>query len=397
MGGLRVVVLFSGGGAPGMNALLRSIVRLGRNRHRAVVFGARNGFAGLVSAASRVESGQVTEAVLLGELESPINLPGPLQADQDLVRLDYGSVSGPRGRGGTILGTATCAGFQAPDVRRGVVSLLKSLNVNALVVCGGDGSLNGASLLASESDLMVVGIPVTIDDDLPMTEMALGVDTALNNLNRAVENSHGAAVGRHRIRVLEVMGRHSGGLARMAALVLGAEIVVTPEGGPMTMEKIRAIAQRLERSLLRGGGEAVVLVAAGVSLDPSLAEEGEANAAVRLARELEKLFQRDRSLFPGLEVQAAMLDHLHRAWSPSIADRLLAARFAEAAWEAISRPNERSGVLGLRHGSILLQDFHVPFDVERIEAAQKLSRLQTDLGKSWTEFTATPATEHRPN
>ena len=112
MGGLRVVVLFSGGGVPGMNALLRSIVRLGRNRHWAVIFGARNGFAGLVSAASRVESGQVTDAMLLGELESPIDLAGPLQADQDLVRLDSGSVSGPLGRVGMFLRTPPWLGFR---------------------------------------------------------------------------------------------------------------------------------------------------------------------------------------------------------------------------------------------------------------------------------------------
>lgn len=121
------------------------------------------------------------------------------------------------------------------------------------------------------------------------------------------------AVSHRRIRVVEVMGRHSGGLARMAALGLGAAIVVTPEGGPMTMEKIRAIAQRLERSMLEAGGETVVLVAAGVGLDPSLAEEGEASATVRLARGLEELFQRGGSRFPGLEVQAAELDHFHRA------------------------------------------------------------------------------------
>ena len=103
MGGLRVVVLFGGVGAPGMNALLRSVVRLGLNRHRANVFGARDGFAGLVRAASRLESGLVNEASLLGEIEGHASLTGLLRSDHDIFRLTHGSVSGLLGRGGTRL------------------------------------------------------------------------------------------------------------------------------------------------------------------------------------------------------------------------------------------------------------------------------------------------------
>jgi len=380
----RVVVLFSGGDAPGMNALLRAVVRLGLSRHKADVLGAKDGYSGLVRTARRVGAGQLSLQTLINEIDTHEGLVGVGDASQDLVRLDHASVSGLLSRGGIVLGASRCPEFRVPKVRRQVVDLLESLGVGSLIVCGGDGSLAAAGCLAAESGLKVVGIPATIDNDLPMTEKAVGVDTAVNTLTWAVAHFADTAVSHPRIMVLGVMGRNSGELARMAALASGVEIVVTPERGALTMDKIQGIAQRLERGMIRAHRHAIVLVAEGVGLDRDLAHQGDSNPTMRLAHELQAYFRREGSPFPGMEARGCVLGHLQRGGSTSVADRILAAQFAEAAWETIANRWETSGVLGLRNGSILLQDFdfRLPIDRERAEAAQKLYQLQKDVSKT---------------
>ncbi len=375
----RAAILFSGGGSPGMNAFLRHLVRLGLNRHGALVLGAKDGFAGLVRTARRLESGETTLATLKSRIDTHDGLLGFGDSSSDLVRLDHASVSGLLGRGGIILGASRCRDFHDPAVRRQVIDLLDSLKVQAVIVCGGDGSLAGANCLANESDLRVVGIPATIENDLPMTEMALGVDTAVNTLTWAVGHFADRVISQHRITVLEVLGRHSGELARMAALASGVEIVVSPERGMLTADMIQRIAERLERRLLRGRRHAIVLVTEGVELDPALDQQADAKATPRLVRELQVYFSRAGSLFPDLEARACLLGELQRGGPPSVADRILAARFAEAAWEAIISPGEPSGVLGLQNGSVLLQDFEGPVDPERIEFGQRFHQLQKDV------------------
>ena len=379
----RVAILFSAGDSPGMNPLLRNVVRLGLNRHCAQVLGVKDGFTGLVRAAGEIESGQLTVARYQEEIDTHPGLAGIHRADQHLVLLDHASVSGLLGRRGIMLGASRCPEFHEPAVRRQVARLLEALGIRAVIVCGGDGSLAARVAWQTRVTLRVVGIPATIDNDLPMTELALGVDTAVNTLAWSVGHFADTAVSHHRIMVLEVMGRNSGELARMAALASGAEIVVTPERGALTMDKIQGIAQRLERGLLRGRRHAIVLVAEGVVLDRSLAHQGDTNPTMRLTRDLQAYFRRDGSTFPKLEARACVLGHLQRGGSPTVADRILAARFAEAAWEVITSPGESSGVLGLRNGVILLQDFEDSSDPERTEAVEKLYRLQKDVSKVW--------------
>jgi 6-phosphofructokinase 1 len=377
----RVAILFSGSDSPGMNALLRNLVRLGLNRHGAEILGVRDGYAGLVRTFRRIYTGESTVAEVQEQLDTHPGLAGIHKANQDLVVMDHASVSGLLGRGGIMLGASRCTEFHEVEVRRRVVGLLEKLGVRAVIVCGGDGSLAGASCLANESELRVVGIPATIDNDMPVTEMALGVDTAVNTLTWAVGHFADTAANHHRIMILEVMGRNSGELARMAALASGAEIVVTPERGALTLEKMQGIAQRLERGMIQGRRHPIVLVAEGVILDPSLAHHGDTNPTMRLTRELQAYFCREGSRFPRLEARGCVLGHLQRGGSPSVADRILAARFAEAAWEVLTSPTEDSGVLGLCNGSMILHDFEVLIDPERAEAVEKLYRLQKDVSK----------------
>jgi 6-phosphofructokinase 1 len=377
----RVVVLFSGGDAPGMNALLRAVVRLGRNRYEADVLGGKDGYAGLVRSARRLESGELTLATLSNEIDTHHGLEGVGRATLDLVRLDQASVSGLLCRGGIMLGSSRCPEFRQPEVRRSVIDLLERLGVGAVIVCGGAGSLLGAAHLALESSLQVVGIPATIDNDLEATEVALGFDSAVNTLAWAVGHVADTAINHHRIMVLEVMGQNSGALARLAALASGAEIVVTPERGPLTEARMLGIGQRLERAMHKGRRHAIVLVAEGVALDRSLGTQGPASATVWLAPKLQAFFRRAGSPFPEVEARASVLGHLQRGGAPSCADRILAVRFAAAAWQAIASPLERSGVLGVRGGEILLQDFQATPDLERAETAQQLYQLQKDVSR----------------
>ena len=379
----RVAILFSGDDTPGMNPYLRHFVRLGLNRHGIEVLGIKDGYSGLVNLARRVESGQSTVATCLKDIDTHKGLSGVDRADQSLVLLDHRSVSGLLSRGGIMLGASRCPDFLDPEVRRQAAGLLEDLGVRRAVVVLRRRRLarRGKRSWANESSLRVVGIPASIDNGMPMTEMALGVDTAVNTLAWAVAHLAGTAVNHHRIMVFEVMGKKSGDLTRMAALASGAEIVVTPERGPLTAAKILSIAQRLERGMLLGRRHSIVLVAEGVALDPLLTEHGERTPTIRLASELEAYFRREESRFPDLEARACVLGPLVCGGSPSVADRILAARFAEAAWLVISSRRERSGVLGLRHGSILLQDFHGWHDPERIEAAERLYRLQKDVSR----------------
>lgn len=267
-----VFVLFSGGDAPGMNAFLRAVVRLGLNRHKIAVLGVRDGYRGLVRTARMIDGDPEAIVRLKQDISNTTGRAGLINAQQHIIQMDHASVSGIMGKGGTILGSARCLEFLDPSVRAGVYSLLKQLDARAIIVVGGDGSLSGARCIADESDIPIIGVPATIDNDLQFTEMALGVDTAVHTLVWAVDHFIDTARSHRRVMVLETMGRESGDLARMAALASGAEMVITPEPGPLTQAQIEALAARIEGGMTRGRGHAIVLVAEGVKFDTPDAE-----------------------------------------------------------------------------------------------------------------------------
>lgn len=362
-----IAVVFSGGDSPGMNPLLRFLVRLGLNRHGARIVGIKDGFAGLVRTCNRITRGDLNVANLRREMALYAGSAGIHRRALDVVLLDHVSVSGLTARGGIILGTARCPEFHDSGTRGQVAELLEGLGVDALINVGGNGTLEGARRLAAEAGMIVVAIPATIDDDVDSTERALGFDTAVNNAMRAIEQINDTANSHHRIMVVETMGRDCGNLALTAALTAGVEIVVTPERGPLTAAKMTAIAERLQQSFDRGQTHAVVLIAEGVKTS----DERRDGAAAFLRRFLEAHFQRCSLPAPRMEVRDNVLGHLQRGGSPTAADRILAAQFAEAAWEAIMASPQQSGVLGLRSGQICLGAFEgsPPADVEVVQKA----------------------------
>jgi 6-phosphofructokinase 1 len=279
-----------------------------------------------------------------------------------------------------ILGAARCPEFCAPEARRSISDLLAGLKVTGLVVCGGDGSLAGAARLAEESCLRVIGIPAAVANDLAITDVALGFDTSANMLTWAVGQFADSATGGRRVMVIEVAGRSGGDLARLTAVASGAEIVVTPERGPLTERKVQGIARRLERAFHRGRPAVTVLVAEGVELESSTDVQG-ASPAAWLARRLEALFHKSSSAYADVEFGSCILGRLQRGGVPSVADRALAVRFASAAWQALMSNRERSGVLGIRNGSLILQDFPGVGDPERALEAQQLYKIQKDMAQ----------------
>jgi 6-phosphofructokinase 1 len=371
-----VLALCSGGDAPGMNAFLRACVRLGLNRHKVPVIGVRHGYKGLVVAAERLRKGETTLEELKAEVEQSPGLKGLIRKEQMLVAMDHASVSGIMRDGGTILGSARCREYEHDEVVRGaVVSMLRALGVRAVVVAGGDGSLRGAEALARESGLPVIGVPATIDNDMLFTEMALGVDTAVHTLVWAVDRFIDTARSHRRVMVLETMGRSSGDLARMAALASGAEMVITPDGGPLTRERMIGLATEIEEAMKRGREHAIVLVAEGVVPEPFIKR----NIAYIITDAFQDHFRRAGAPFQDLEVRPSVLGHLQRGGDATPQDCLLAARFAERAWREIDSPEPRSGIAALRQNMVDLVPFGCADLPERIAGSAQMERLHRDL------------------
>jgi 6-phosphofructokinase 1 len=358
-----------------MNAFLRAMVRLGLNRHETPVYGIRDGYRGLVRAARQTEGDPEAIVRLKLEIERNTGHRGLIDGQQNIIQMDHASVSGIMGKGGTILGSARCLDFHKPEVRREVITLLEKLGVRALVVSGGDGSLTGARLLAEESHLRIIGVPATIDNDLQFTEMALGVDTAVHTLVWAVDHFIDTARSHRRVMVLETMGRESGDLARMAALASGAEMVITPEGGPMTDVSMAALAEKIEGAMTRGRGHAIILIAEGVRFEPPQSRNG----AYILRDAFQKYFQREGAPFQDLEVRPSVLGHLQRGGHTTPGDCILAARFAEEAWKALLDPNGINGITALRYNKVEIVPFGCPDLPERAIHSRAMEHLHDDL------------------
>lgn len=270
-------VLTSGGDAPGMNAAIRAVVRTALYNNVKVI-GIANGYEGLVN----------------GEFHTmgPRDVGGILQ------------------RGGTVLQTRRSQRFQEPKGQRESIRHMNEAGMNGLIVIGGDGSLRGAHVLAAQG-VNVVGIPASIDNDIWGSDMAIGVDTALNTIMEAVDKLRDTASSHSRAFLIETMGRNSGYLAVMAGIVCGAEIVLIPEV-PSTVDEI---ARSVEDAYMRGKTHAIIIVAEGSNI-----------RTTDLARIIDELDL-------GFKTRVTILGHIQRGGRPTAFDRLLAARMGTKAVE----------------------------------------------------------------
>jgi 6-phosphofructokinase 1 len=293
----RIAVLTSGGDCSGMNATVRAVVRTGVALGLEVI-GIQKGYQGLI--------------------------------DRLYERMETTSVSNVLQRGGTFLQSARCKELCEEPGMRLACDNLKGLGVEGLVVIGGDGSLRGAAKI-NDHGIAVIGIPASIDNDIPYTSMSLGVDTALNNIIYAVDNLKDTASSHNRTFVIETMGRNCGYLAAVSAIATGAEFCLIPED-PYDIEEI---CLTLRSRYREGRTNSVIIVAEG------------AGKAEDIGNHIKDKI--------GFETRITVLGHYQRGGSPSAFDRLLAARFGEAAVDALVK-GESGKMVGLLESEIILTD-----------------------------------------
>jgi 6-phosphofructokinase 1 len=293
----RIAVLTSGGDAPGMNAAIRAVVRMGIGRGWEV-YGVAHGYAGLMSG--------------------------------DLRRLGARDVGGVIQQGGTFLGSARSSDFKKAEGRRRALEQLERAGVEALVVIGGNGTQIGAYELSKEG-LPVVGVASTIDNDLVGVDMSLGVDTALNVALEAIDRLKVTASSHGRAFLVEVMGRDCGYLALMAGIAGGAEAIVIPENEIQP----DALADEIRAAYQRGKPHALVVVAEGARYN---------------ATRLVEFFKRRDDLI-GFEFRVTILGHVQRGGTPGAFDRLLGTRLGAAAVNRLAH-GEHGILLGLCNGEI---------------------------------------------
>ena len=310
----RFAVLTGGGDCPGLNAVVRAVIKTFL-QNDCEVFGIYNGFNGLING--------------------------------NLKLVNFADVSGILPRGGTILGTTNRDNpfkFAVEengeivyyDMRDKVVENLAKHDIEALVVIGGDGSLNIGAKLARECGIKVVGVPKTIDNDLPCTERTFGFDTAVACATEAVDRLHTTAESHHRVMSLEVMGRYAGWIALYSGIAGGADVILLPE----IPYNIDSVIQKIEQRRKDGKNFSIVVVAEGAKpiggeLSVARVVKGSfepirlGGAGERLVREVEER--------TGIESRCTVLGYLQRGGSPSSYDRILSTRYGVAAAEACLR------------------------------------------------------------
>ena len=298
----RVGVLTGGGDCPGLNAVIRAVVRKAFQNNIKVV-GIKNGWQGLV--------------------------------DADAMDLNLDSVSGILPKGGTILGTSRTNPYKKPDDVAKVVNNYKNLKLDALIVIGGEDTLGVANRLIKENKgLNIVGCPKTIDNDLNATDYTFGFDTAVNIATEAIDRLHTTAESHHRIMVVEVMGRHAGWIAIHSGLASGADVILIPEF-PIDLDEVCAI---LKKRKDRGKSFSIVVVAEGAQFKAGqviLKEEKlDSFGHVRLGGIGETLAEAIEKR-TGYETRTTVLGHIQRGGTPSAFDRFLATRFGLKAMELV--------------------------------------------------------------
>lgn len=273
----KIAVLTSGGDAPGMNAAIRAVVRK-TIYHGLEAYGVRYGYQGLM--------------------------------DGNINKMNLGSVGDIIQRGGTMLSTARSMEFKTDEGQYKAIEQMKNLGIDGLVVIGGDGSLHGAQKL-TEKGFPCIGVPGTIDNDIPGTDYTIGFDTSLNTILEAIDKVRDTATSHERTYVIEVMGRDAGDLALWAGLSGGAESIIIPEH----KEELSDVIARVKNAGERGKKHSIIIIAEGVG------------SAVEFSQKLEE--QSD------LDTRVTVLGYIQRGGSPTAQDRVLASRMGARAVELL--------------------------------------------------------------
>ncbi len=299
---MKIGLLTGGGDCPGLNAVIRAVVRVGAERSGAEHVGLLRGWRGLLERETR-----------------------PLDPDgvQELLT-----------RGGTVLHSSRTNPFKSEDGGRRCAESFAALGLDALVAIGGEDTLGVASRLHGELGLPVVGVPKTIDNDLSATDYTFGFATAVQIASDAIDRLHTTAESHDRVIVVEVMGRHAGWIALYSGLAGGAHDILIPEQ-PADVE---AVAARIRARAERGHTYAIVVVSEGVELESDDGEFETDDFGHRLLAKVgvgERLADRLKEL-TGLDTRPVVLGHVQRGGTPNAQDRILATRFGVRAAELVA-------------------------------------------------------------
>ncbi len=336
---MKIAVMTGGGDCPGLNAVIRAVVRRA-TQHGFEVMGMRNGWKGFI--------------------------------DDDHFRLTRDATSGILHRGGTILGTSRVNPFKAEDGLKKVKATIERHGIGGVIAIGGEGTLSASAAMFREG-LKIVGVPKTIDNDLGGTEVTFGFDTAVTIATDAIDRLHSTAESHSRVIVCEVMGRHVGWIATYSGIAGGADVILVPEY-PVDLGEV---ARHIKRRHQMGKTFSIVVVAEGTKIKRSPDEEeqlvtsGKVDEAGRprlggigqiVSEELERR--------TGIETRFTVLGHIQRGGSPTAFDRVLASRYGVFACDMVAR-GEFGKMAALRANEIVA--------VELEEATRELKRVPTDF------------------
>ena len=317
----RIGILTSGGDAPGMNAAVRAVTKTAIH-HGLGVVGIRYGYAGLVAG--------------------------------DFVTLTSENVDHMISAGGTFLYSARYPEFAQKEVQEKGVEQLKKHDIDTVIVIGGDGSYHGA-LALTRLGINSIGLPGTIDNDIPYTEYTIGLDTACNTAMQAIDRIRDTASSHHRVFVVNVMGRNCGDIAMRVGLASGADAIVVPERS----YDIKAIAERLKRGFKDGKDNGIIILAEGV-MD-----------AADFRAELLK--------YGEFDCRANVIGHMQRGGAPTVTDRINATKMGNYAVKLLL--DGKGGLaVGMENGKLETHDILDLFD-EKHASEESLIDINEEMTK----------------
>lgn len=300
-----IAVLTSGGDAPGMNAAIRAVVRTG-DFHRLSVLGVMRGFHGLIN--------------------------------NEFIELNPRSVADIIHRGGTILKSARSEEFPTPEGQARALRNLRKAGIEGVIIIGGDGSFRGGMRLQA-AGIDIIGVPATIDNDIPCTDYCIGFDTTVNTVVEAINKIRDTATSHERIYVVEVMGRHSGHIAMFAGLAGGAETVLIPE----VDADLDEVCERIISGYELGKAHSILVVAEGVGGDFKTGRSMNESSAFQIGS-----YVKEKT---GFETRVTVLGHIQRGGNPTAQDRILASRLGARAVEML-REGQGGHMVGVVHTEI---------------------------------------------
>lgn len=327
-----------GGDCPGLNAVIRAVVRRSMLEEGSEVLGVMNGWRGLI--------------------------------EDEITPLTRRSVTGILPRGGTILGTSRVNPTDEQNYLERISNTWQRHNMYALIAVGGEGTLRAARDMWRDYGYHIVGVPKTIDNDLNGTDFPFGFDTAVNTVMEAVDRLHSTAESHHRVMVIEVMGRHAGWIAAYGGIAGGADVILVPEY-PFRLSRVCELLKQRER---QGSPFSIIVVAedARPHVDEDFLDESIRSQIYKRGRLGGIGFHLALAIehSTGIETRHANLGYVQRGGSPTAFDRVLATRFGVKAFELVL--SEGWGRMVALHGNTIAS---VPFD----EAVRGIKHLDEDI------------------